>query len=116
MERNIFPKNEVFSKFGDFVLVQQFTDDSDDSRPAKNLVKYSGKGVAVPLYMVLDKNGKEIARLTPPTAITSLTGQEFAAFMASARQKYEAEFGKPTGSESKPADTDKPADETEQQK
>lgn len=51
----------------------------------------AGDGTAqmrVPLYIVADHNGKEIARFVPPTNIASLSSKEFAEFLRNAKQKY----------------------------
>lgn len=90
MERDIFPKDEVYSQLKeDFVLVAQYTDDPKDPVPAQKLSEYTGGGsFAVPLYIVADHNGKEIARFVPPTNIASLSSKEFAEFLRNAKQKY----------------------------
>lgn len=92
MERDIFPRDQVFNQFkDDFVLVAQYTDDPDDPVPAQNLHKYTGGGsFAVPLYIVTDSKGRELARLVPPTNISSLSGSQFASFLQDAKQKYAA--------------------------
>ncbi|MBK9975897.1 MAG: hypothetical protein IPP14_14085 [Planctomycetes bacterium] len=89
MERSIFPEAAVYDQLKeDFVLVSQYTDHQTDPVPAENLVHYAGDGIAVPLYIVVDSKGKEIARLTPPTNIASLSTSEFADFLREAKQKY----------------------------
>lgn len=91
MERDIFPSDEVFKQLEkDFVLVAQYTDDPNDVVPGQNLLKYAGDAVAVPLYIVTDSKGKELARLTPPTNIASLSAGEFADFLTRAKQKFAA--------------------------
>ncbi|MBE7492892.1 MAG: hypothetical protein HS108_14215 [Planctomycetes bacterium] len=91
MERDIFPADEVYSQLEkEFVLVAQYTDDPNNALPAQNLIRYAGDGVAVPLYIVTDTKGKEIARLTPPTNIARLSTREFADFLRGARQKFAA--------------------------
>jgi hypothetical protein len=65
----------------DFVLVSQYTDDQDNPVPRENLDKYAPDVITVPLYLVVDSDGKELARLMPPTNIANLTAEEFAAFL-----------------------------------
>ncbi len=92
--------DEIFNMLkNDFELIAQYTDDQKDSKPSNNLKRLTdGKTSAVPLYMVLDTNGKEIARLIPPNNIASLSVEEFATFMRDAKAKFEAEFGMPKSS------------------
>lgn len=89
MERSIFPAESVYGQLkNDFVLVAQYTDHQTDPVPALNLEKYAGTGFAVPLYVVTDSKGVEIARLTPPSNISTLTTGEFADFLRDAKRKY----------------------------
>ncbi len=89
--------DDVYNQLkNDFVLIAQYTDDQNDTKPGKNLHRLTdGKTSMVPLYMVLDVNGKEIARLEPPNNIASLTVEEFAKFMRDAKAKFVAKFGQP---------------------
>lgn len=90
MERSIFVDKRVYSSFEkDFVLVAQYTDDQSNPKPAEVLKRYAGEGVAVPLYMVLDSDGNEIARLTPPNNIATLTTEEFIQFLEEGKTKYQ---------------------------
>ena len=90
MERGIFPHEDVFRQLrDDFVLVAQYTDDKNDPQASLNLQAYTKDGgYAVPLYIVSDSSGEEIARLTPPGNIASLSTATFAAFLESAKAKY----------------------------
>lgn len=89
MERSIIPEASVFNQLkDDFVLTSQYTDHQTDAAPALLLQKYSPEEFAVPLYIVVDNKGNEIARLTPPTNITSLTAADFAKFLEDAKRKY----------------------------
>lgn len=90
-------KDEVFSQLeNDFVLIAQYVDDPKDAKPAKNLKRMTnGKTSAVPLYMIVDVNGKEIDRLIPPNNVANLTAKEFAEFMREAKAKFVAKFGQP---------------------
>lgn len=91
MERDIFPRDQVYNQFkNDFVLVHQYTDRKDDPEAAANLEKYAGGGVAVPLYFVVDADGKIISRLEPPTNIATLSADEFASWLKDAKEKYAA--------------------------
>jgi hypothetical protein len=89
VERDIFPRDAVYNQLrDDFVLVHQYTDHQEDPVPAKNLEKYAGGGVAVPLYFVVDSNGDTIARLDPPANIATLSAEEFATWLKEAKQKF----------------------------
>ncbi len=89
MERSIIPVDTVFNQLrDDFVLTAQYTDHQTDPTAALLLQKYSPEEFAVPLYIVVDNKGNEIARLTPPTNITSLTSADFAKFLEEAKRKY----------------------------
>lgn len=91
MERDIFPRDEVFSRLKDqFVLVSQYTDDQNDPAPALNLVKYSGAMVQVPKYFVLAPDGSVLGKLDPPTNIANLSAEEFARFLDDAKAKFSA--------------------------
>lgn len=92
MERDIFPREEVYRQFeNDFVLLAQYTDDQNDPRAQENLQAYTKDGgYAVPLYIVTDSEGREIARLTPPGNIATLSAAAFASFLESAKAKYAA--------------------------
>ncbi len=91
MERDIFPREEVFTRLRDeFVLVAQYTDDQNNSAPADNLIRYAGDVVQVPVYFVLDSSGAVLGRLDPPTNIANLSAEEFASFLDRAKAKFQA--------------------------
>lgn len=92
MERDIFTKEAVYSRLEkDFILVSQYTDRTDNRVPAENLLRYTqGSSFAVPLYIVTDTKGVEIARLVPPTNIASLSADQFVAFLDGAKAKFAA--------------------------
>jgi hypothetical protein len=72
----------------DFVLVSQYTDDKNDNRPKENVVKYAGAEFAVPIYIIVDSEGRELERLVPPTNIANLSSKEFADFLDRGKKKF----------------------------
>ncbi|MHC4840391.1 MAG: hypothetical protein ACYTDT_05435 [Planctomycetota bacterium] len=91
------PRDEVFKQLeSDFVLVAQYTDDQQDQKPKENLTRLTeGKVFAVPLYMVLDADGVEIARFVPPNNIAAMSAEDFAKFMSDAKAEFEDKYGAP---------------------
>jgi len=65
----------------DFVLISQYTDDQNDSKPREVFKRYLPEGGSVPIYMILDSSGKELARLTWPADRPNMTKEEFSQFM-----------------------------------
>lgn len=72
----------------DFVLTAQFTDSQDDPKPAQVKDRYLPEGGPVPVYMILDCNGKELARLGWPPDRPNMTIEEFAEFMKQGLEKF----------------------------
>jgi hypothetical protein len=65
----------------DFVLIAQYTDSQDDPKPAEVFGRYLPEGGSIPVYLILDSNGKELGRLGWPANRPNMTKEEFAEFM-----------------------------------
>lgn len=88
VETNIFPKPEVAPLLkSDFVLVQQWTDKRGDQKAKDYYKKYGEDEKGVPMYVIVDPDGKMLAKYVPPQFINSLTPAEFAEFLRKGKQK-----------------------------
>ena len=74
----------------DFVLIAQYTDSQDDPKPAQVFQRYLPEGGSVPVYMILDTDGKELGRLTWPADRPNMTIEEFSEFMKTNLAKFKA--------------------------
>jgi hypothetical protein len=74
----------------DFVLIAQYTDSQDDPKPAQVFQRYLPEGGSVPVYMILDSDGKELGRLTWPADRPNMTIEEFSEFMRVNLAKFKA--------------------------
>ncbi len=73
----------------DFIAVWQFADGMDDDRPYQNARRLAGNGdLGFPFFMVLDTDGKEIARLVPPDNLGNLTNADFVDFLRKAKHEF----------------------------
>jgi hypothetical protein len=76
------PDPEIYASLqNDFVLIAQYVDDQNDPKPRKVFDRYNPEGGSVPVYMVLDTDGREIARLSWPAHKPNMTKSEFLEFM-----------------------------------
>lgn len=88
MERSIFIKEEVFSRFrDDFVLVKLWTDKKSDPKAKANLRKYGHGRMIVPLYIVVDAEGRVLKELETPQQILDLTVEKFVKFLDRAKAR-----------------------------
>ena len=90
VETNIFPRSPVAGKLtDDFILCQQYTDTGDKKANA-NYKEYGKGGKGVPMYVIVDSDGKMLEKFVPPQFINSLTPKEFAEFMDRGKDKFVA--------------------------
>ena len=86
MERNIFRKSEVKSEMEKFVLVRLYTDGGKDGNKNQTYQEKTFGDVALPLYGILDAEGKPLAK---SAGITS-EPTKFADFLRSGREERTA--------------------------
>lgn len=85
------PDPEIFESLkNDFVLIAQYTDSQDDPKPAQVFNRYRPDGGSVPVYLILDSNGKELASLGWPSNRPNMTKEEFRQFMKDGLAKAKA--------------------------
>ncbi|MCA8911516.1 MAG: thioredoxin family protein [Planctomycetes bacterium] len=90
VETNIFPRKPVSEMLaGDFVLCQQYTD-IGDKKAVANYEKYGQGEKGVPMYVIVDADGKQLEKFVPPQFINSLTPDEFGEFMKRGKEKFAA--------------------------
>lgn len=88
MERAIMTDKQIMERFeNDFVLVQQWTDKSSDQKAKDNLKKYGHGRMTVPLYIVVDAEGRVLKELDRPQKIQDLTVEKFVKFLDRAKAK-----------------------------
>lgn len=76
------PEPEIYESLkNDFVLIAQYTDSQDDPKPRQVFDRYNPEGGSVPVYLILDTEGREVARLSWPAHKPNMTKTEFLAFM-----------------------------------
>ena len=79
---------QIVERFeNDFVLVQQWTDKKSDQKAKDNLKKYGHGRMAVPLYIVVDADGRVLKELIPPQQIMDLTVEKFVKFLDRAKAR-----------------------------
>ena len=84
MKANMFPRPEIASAVKDMVLVELYTDGTDDaSRENQEFRKSNFNTVAIPYYALIDGDGKVIASFPGLTR----NPQEFLAFLTHASQQ-----------------------------
>ena len=84
MKANMFPRPEIASVVENMVLVELYTDGTDEaSRKNQELQEKNFNTVAIPYYALLDGNGKVIASFPGLTRNT----QEFLAFLKTRPQQ-----------------------------
>ncbi|MCB9893858.1 MAG: hypothetical protein H6839_05395 [Planctomycetes bacterium] len=85
------PEPAIFESLrDDFVLIAQYTDDQDDDKPAQVFQRYKPKGGSIPVYMVLDTDGRVLAELGWPADKPNMTKEEYLAFMKEGLAKFRA--------------------------
>lgn len=85
------PVPEIYESLrDDFVLIAQYTDSQDDPKPAEVFNRYLPEGGSVPVYMILDSEGNELARLGWPADRPNMTKEEFLQFMKDGLAKANA--------------------------
>ena len=77
MEANIFTRRAVAERFKSFVLLRLYTDGGENFREKQQFVIDRFGTAALPLYVILDPDGRELARFPGMTR----DEDEFAAFM-----------------------------------
>jgi len=83
MKANLFPRPEVAAALGNFVLVELYTDGTDDaSAQNQKLQEEKFITIAIPFYAILDADQKVLASFAGLTR----NPQEFLAFLSSARR------------------------------
>lgn len=86
------PRKEIFESLkNDFVLCSQYTDDTVDSKPAALLLKYSADDLTVPLYLIVDHEGNELARLGWPGDAPTMDLADFAKLLETGKEKFAAQ-------------------------
>lgn len=91
VETNIFTQAVVSDRLAsDFILVHQWTDRRGDAgaEARANYRKYGeGGGAGVPMYVIVDGDGKIIEKFVPPQFINSVTAKDFAEFLDRGKAK-----------------------------
>jgi hypothetical protein len=83
------PVPEIYESLrDDFVLIAQYTDSQDDPTPAEVFFRYLPEGGSVPIYMILDTKGRELARLTWPADRPNMSKEEFTEFMKKGLERF----------------------------
>src|SRR5712691_12190400 len=98
MDANMFPRPEIAAALKDLVLVELFTDGTDQaSEENQKLQDEKFATVAIPYYAIVDADGKVVATFPGLTKKT----EEFLAFL-----KTGSPAGSPSSAEALPGRTD----------
>lgn len=85
------PRKDIFESLkNDFVLCSLYTDDTQDPKPAQWLAKYAPDDSTVPLYVIVDHEGKELGRLGWPGDAPTMDPEDFAKLLKDGKEKFAA--------------------------
>ena len=86
MKSNMFPRPEIAEALGNYILVELYTDGTDQASEAnQKILSEKFSTIAIPFYAIVDASGKEIGRFAGLTRDSA----EFLAFLRSGAAKPE---------------------------